>query len=32
MVRLQLIEAVAGHLKGLLGDARGYLRERLNDE
>jgi hypothetical protein len=33
MARPQLIEGIAGHLRGLLGgDARGYFRERLNDE
>ena len=33
MARPRLIEGIAGHLRGLLGgDARGYLRERLNDE
>ena len=33
MVRPQLIEGIAGHLRGLLrGDARRYLGERLNDE
>ena len=33
MARPQVIEPIARHLRGLLGgDARGYLRERLNDE
>ena len=33
MARPRLIEGIAGHLRGLLGgDARGYLKERLNDE
>jgi fructuronate reductase len=33
MARPQLVEPVARCLRGLLGgDARGYLRERLNDE
>ena len=33
MARPELVAAIARHLCGLLGgDARGYLRERLNDE
>jgi mannitol-1-phosphate/altronate dehydrogenase len=33
MARPLLIGGIAGHLRSLLGgDARGYLRERLNDE
>jgi mannitol-1-phosphate/altronate dehydrogenase len=33
MARPQVVGLVARHLHGLLGgDARGYLRERLNDE
>jgi hypothetical protein len=33
IARPQLVEPIARHLRGLLGgDARGYLRERLNDE
>ena len=33
MARPQLVEPIAGHLRGLLhGDARGYLKERLGDE
>jgi fructuronate reductase len=33
MARPQVVEPVAGHLRGLLGgDARGYLKERLGDD
>jgi fructuronate reductase len=33
MARPEFVEPIARHLRGLLqGDARGYLKERLNDE
>jgi fructuronate reductase len=32
MTRPQMVDLVARHLRGLLGDARGYLMERLADE